>query len=43
VDPLQPKYHLPSANEISMDPGRNFIKDPLNIDDIHTKNRPFIK
>lgn len=29
IDPLQPKYQLPKANEISIDVGRTFIKDPL--------------
>lgn len=37
VDPLCPKYQLPSANEIVPDNGRQFIRDTLSIQDINGK------
>jgi hypothetical protein len=37
VDPLCPKYMLPSASEIVMDPGRKFIRDTLDTSDITKK------
>ena len=37
VDPLQPKYLLPSSSEIAIDNGRNFIRDTMQIDDINAK------
>ncbi len=37
IDPLCPKYKLPSAAEISIDNGRNFIRDPLLVTDINEK------
>lgn len=37
VDPLCPKYVLPSAAEIVPDNGRNFIRDTLQITDINGK------
>jgi hypothetical protein len=35
VDPLCPKYLLPSASEIVVDPGHKFIRDPMEITDIN--------
>jgi len=43
VDPLQPKYQLPTANEISMDKGRTFVRDTLSVDDINNKKKTFLK
>ena len=37
VDPLCPKYMLPSASEVVMDPGRKFIRDTMEIQDINGK------
>ena len=37
VDPLQPRYMLPSASEIVVDPGRKFIRDTLDAKDINNK------
>ena len=37
VDPLAPKYLLPSASEIAVDQGRKFIRDTLNTQDISGK------
>lgn len=42
VDPLQPLYQLPSAAEISVDPGRNFIKNSLETADINQKRKTHI-
>ena len=35
VDPLCPVYKLPKSAEISVDPGRNFQRDTLDIKDIN--------
>jgi hypothetical protein len=43
VDPLQPVYKLPSSNEISIDKGRNFIRDNILVDDINNKKHLFLK
>lgn len=37
IDPLCPKYTLPSAAEIIPDNGRTFIRDTLQISDINGK------
>ncbi len=37
VDPLCPKYILPSASEIVIDQGRKFIRDTLDTQDINGK------
>ncbi len=37
VDPLCPKYLLPTASEIIVDPGRKFLRDTLQIEDINGK------
>lgn len=39
VDPLCPVYKLPSAAEICVDNGRNFMRDTLNIADINLKRK----
>ena len=39
MDPLKPVYKLPPAAEISVDQGRNFIRDTLEITDINNKRR----
>jgi hypothetical protein len=38
VDPLCPKYILPSASEIVIDQGRKFLRDSLCVNDINGKN-----
>ena len=39
MDPLCPKYLLPSASEVVMDPGRKFMRDTLEIQDINGKHK----
>lgn len=42
MDPLCPVYKLPTAAEISADPGKNFLRDTLSIADINNKRRTLI-
>lgn len=41
TNPIVPKYKLPYVPPIDPEPPRKFIKDPLNISDIQTKNSSF--
>lgn len=42
VDPLCPVYKLPNVAPISIDPGRNFIRDTLVSSDINQKRKTLI-
>ena len=42
VDPLCPKYLLPSSSEILADPGQKFIRDTLEISDINGKRQNWV-
>lgn len=37
VNPLCPKYILPSASEMAVEEGRKFIRDTLDVKDINGK------
>ena len=44
VDPLCPKYLLPSASDIIADPGRKFIRDNMEVQDINNeRSRTWMK
>lgn len=42
VDPLNPVYKLPTPNEISIENGKPFVRDTLNVNDINQKRRALL-